>query len=252
MRTIQINPQYESLRTFIEHIPAVMDTEGTYIYGGRRNLIKLFVAPDGTELNVKRFKKPNLLSGIVYSTAIRKPKGLRAFQYPQRLISLGIETPEAVAYIEDRNALGLIGHSWFVSVQCPYPHLLYELGDAPEGSYEQLAEALGQYAAQMHEKEVLHRDFSPGNVLWDYDNEGYHFSIVDINRLHFGPVSLSEGSKSFARLWGPKHFIELTVRSYARQRLFDEAECLRIVMAERIRFWTHYQKKRKMEFKLEL
>ena len=70
--------------------------------------------------------------------------------------------------------------------------------------------------------------------------------------MHFGPVSMQDGAKSFARLWGPKRFIQLLVEAYARQRGFDPEACVAITMKERVRFWTHYQKKREMEFKLEL
>ena len=163
-RQISITPRYEHLRAFITQIPAIMDEQGTYIYGGRRNLIKRFEAPDGTVVNVKRFKKPNFLNSFVYSTGIRKPKGIRAFTYPERLLAKGIETPEAIAYIEERNAIGLLQESWFVSLQCPYRHLLYELGDATPEVYEPIAKALAGYAAFMHGHEVLHLDFSPGNI----------------------------------------------------------------------------------------
>ena len=252
MRTIDINPKYEHLRTFISQLPERMDDEGTYIYGGRRNLIKKFTAPDGTCLNVKRYKKPLLHSNLVYSTGLRIPKGRRAFTYPFILLERNIDTPEAVAYIEDRRC-GMLQHSWFISIQCPYSHMLYELGDAPENVYAPIATALAAFTAHMHEKQVLHLDFSPGNVLWERDSNGeYHFSIVDINRMHFGPVSMKEGCCSFIRLWGPKHFIELLVEEYARLRGFNTKEAIALTMAARKHFWMHYQKKREMEFKLEL
>jgi hypothetical protein len=111
----------------------------------------------------------------------------------------------------------------------------------------------------MHEHEVLHLDFSPGNVLWDIKEseeksggtDDYCFSIVDINRMRFGAVNMEDGCRSFARLWEPKHFMELLIREYARLRQFDPTAAERILMAERKRFWTHYQKKREMEFNLE-
>lgn len=252
-RRICINPKYEYLRSYISRLPSVMDDEGTYIYGGRRNLIKLFEAPDGTMLNVKRFCKPRLANNLIYSSGLRQPKGVRAFTYPARLLAKGIETPEAVAYIEDRNAIGLLQLSYFVSLQCPYSHLLYELGDASPETYEPIAKALANYVAEMHDKEVLHLDFSPGNILWEQTPDGtFHFSIVDINRMHFGPVGMERGCKSFSRLWGPKRFIQLLVEEYARLRGFDPARCVSISMAARAAFWRHYQKKREMEFKLEL
>ena len=104
----------------------------------------------------------------------------------------------------------------------------------------------------MHDKGVLHRDLSPGNVLWRRDEQGFHFSVVDINRMHFGPVSMEQGCRNFARLWGPKRFVLLVVDAYARLRGFDIEVCEHIAMQERARFWKHYQKKREMEFKLEL
>ena len=227
----------------------MMEVEGTYIYGGRRNLIVKMMATDGTVLNVKRFQQPRWLNRFIYSTGIRNPKGRRAFTYPAILLAKGIETPEAVAYIEDRNTIGLLQQSWFVSIQCPYEHLLYELGDAKPELYEPMAKTLARFAAHMHDKEVLHLDFSPGNILWE---EGGSFSIVDINRMRFGAVSMNDGAKSFARLWGPKRFIQLLVEEYAHQRGFNPEACVAITMKERARFWTRYQKKREMEFKLEL
>jgi len=251
-RHIDINLKYESLRAFIERIPTTMETEGEYIYGGRRNLIVKMRTGDGLMLNVKRFQQPRWLNRFVYSSGIRAPKGLRAFRYPARLIAKGIETPEAVAYIEDRNRFGMLRQSWFISIQCPYSHLLYEMGDATPEVYEPVAKALAHYAAYMHQQEVLHLDFSPGNILWEKDEEGaYHFSIVDINRLRFGAVDMERGCKSFCRLWGPKGFIRLLVETYARERHFDPATCVGITMKARADFWHHYQKKREIEFKLE-
>lgn len=252
-KKVFINPKYEYLRNYILQIPAIMEQEGTYIYGGRRNLIKLFEAEDGTQLNVKRFQKPRLLNNLIYSSGIRKPKGVRAFTYPAILLAKGIETPEAVAYIEYRNAAGLLQHSYFISRQCPYRHLLYELGDATPDVYDPLAKALARYTAYMHDHEVLHLDYSPGNILWDIDADGtYHFSSVDINRMRFGAVNMQEGCKSFCRLWGPKAFIQLLVEEYAHARHFDPATCTAITMKARAEFWQRYQKKREIEFKLEL
>lgn len=258
MTKLLLNPRYEHLRQFVGQIPQRMLTEGTYIYGGRRNLIVWLEAPDGTRLNVKRYKKPAFPSNIIYSVGIRQPKGLRAFNYPSLLLSKGIETPESVAYIEERR-LGILRHSWLITVQCPYSHLLYEMGNATEQVYTPLAHALAAYVAHMHQQQVLHLDFSPGNILWDVaqpiDNSQkpeYRFSIVDINRMRFGPVSITDGCASFARLWGPKHFIQLLVAEYARLRGFSVEQATDIVMAARRRFWTHYQKKRELEFTLEL
>lgn len=250
-RTIKINEKYKSLNDYISSLPDRFEQEGTYIYGGRRNLIKCFEAPDGTQLNVKRYHEPHGPNLLIYSWGLRTPKGARAYRYAGILAEKGIDTPEAVAYIEERSC-SLLGLSYLVSLQIPYPHRLYEMGDAPAEVYEPMAHALATFTAHMHEQQVLHLDFSPGNILWDKDSEGYHFMVVDINRMYFGPVSLRRGCSSFARLWGPKRFIQLLVRDYADQRHLDADEAERVALEARRKFWTHYQKKREMEFRLEL
>lgn len=252
MRKVRLNPRYRHLEDYILSLPEKMDTGdgGEMIHHGR-NTIMMFSAPDGILLNVKRYHKPSLLNAFIYSSGIRKAKGLRAYLYPEILLAKDIETPESVAYIEERR-WGIIRHSYYISIQCPYGHRLYEIGNAAPEVYEPLAEALAAMTVRMHENGVLHRDFSPGNILWDVKDGKYRFSIVDINRMYFGPVDMRMGCANFARLWGPKRFISLLVAEYARLRGFDVSECERITMERRSRFWKHYMKKRKIEFELEL
>lgn len=246
-----INPKYSELTDYIKSIPDIILSQGEMIHNGR-NMIKSITAPDGTRLNVKRYHRPSWVNALVYSLGIRKPKGVRAYDYSNTLLDNGIETPESVAYIEERT-LGLLGFSYYISIQCPYNHRLYELGDAQPSTYEPMATALAAFAASMHDKGFMHRDFSPGNILWEKDSQGdYLFSVVDINRMYFGVVPALKGCKSFARLWGPKRFIQLLVEEYARLRGADPAECEEAVMRERARFWKRYMRKRTMEFKLEL
>ena len=143
-RKITIKKEYNNIRSFIKLLPGVMDSEGTYIYGGRRNLIKKFTAPDGTVVNVKRYKIPQGINKLVYSLGIRRPKGERAYEYATRLLQLGIPTPEAIAYIEQRH-LGLLAESFLITRQCPYTHLLYEMGNASKEQYMPMACTAREY-----------------------------------------------------------------------------------------------------------
>jgi hypothetical protein len=252
MRTIKVKPRYESLRPWLEQLPDIFEQQGEHVYGGKRNWIKLFETPSGLRLNVKRYHAPRFLNLLVYSYGLRKPKGERAWQYPDILLAKGIQTPEVVALIEEHNRLNLLGYSYLITLQVDWNHTLYEFGDAKPGEYEEAAKALGRFAAYMHDQEVMHKDFTPGNILWKKDNEGYHFCVVDINRMYFGPVTPKAGLGNLVRFWGPKGFTELLVSEYARLRGIDPHEAIAIAMPARAKFWRRYQKKHHIPFRLEL
>lgn len=246
-----LNNKYHLMRPWLERLPERFEQLGEVIYD-KRNQLRVITAPDGTLVNVKRFCVPSQPNRLVYSLGIRQPKGKRAFTYPTRLLDRGISTPEPIAYIEQRDRFGLLGECYFVSVQSPLRHTLYEFGDAQEGTYEEMARELARFTAMMHDREVLHLDYSPGNILWDKDDEGYHFAVVDINRMRFGPVSIKDGCAALRRLWGPKRFIELIARRYADARGFDENRAVQLTMQARTAFWTRYQRRHPVDFPLEL
>ena len=245
-----LNKKYEHLREWLERLPEDFEHLGEVIYD-KRNQLRVITAPDGTLVNAKRYCIPHAVNRVVYSLGIRRPKGVRAFLYPARLLELGIDTPEPIAYIE-RRCCGLLGLSYFISVQSPLKHTFFEFGEAQEGTYEDIAEALGRFVAMMHDRGVLHLDLSPGNILWDKDEQGYHFAVVDINRMRFGTVGIQQGCATLCRMWGPKRFTELMVRSYARARGFDEEEALSITMKARTAYWTRFCRRHPVDFPLEL
>ena len=248
---MMINKKYEHLREWLERLPEEFEQLGEVIYD-KRNQLRVIEAPDGTLVNAKRYCVPHALNRVVYSLGIRQPKGKRAFLYPARLLERGIDTPEPIAYIE-RRTCGMLGLSYFVSVQSPLGHTLYELSNAAEGTYEDLAESVGRFVARMHDREVLHLDLSPGNILWDKDKKGYRFAVVDINRMRFGKVSTQQGCATLCRLWGPKRLTELVARSYASARGFDEDEAVSLTMQARTAYWKRYLRRgHTIDFPLEL
>ncbi|MFZ2250355.1 MAG: aminoglycoside phosphotransferase, partial [Segatella copri] len=90
------------------------------------------------------------------------------------------------------------------------------------------------------------------NILWKQDDEGFHFMLVDINRMDFGPVSEKKGLYNLRRFWGPKEFTRILVSEYALLRNIDTDKAVAYVMKERARFWTKYGKKHEIPFQLEL
>lgn len=248
---VKVNPKYEHLRQFIENIPHVFEREGKEIYR-QRNVIKVFNTHMGTILNVKRYHKPRFLNRFVYSWNIRRPKGRRAYENSATLTGCGIRTPEAVALLEERNWLGIMGYSYLITIQSDYPHTLYEVADMPRQEYLQLAAAVAKLAVRFHESRILHKDFTPGNILWKKDESGYHLSIVDINRMRFGDVGFRERLDNIKRFWGPKLFTEAIAREYARLMVWEEGPVVRYTMERRKMFWEKYLKRHEVPFTVEL
>lgn len=235
MRTIVIAPKHEKYQEFVEGLDEFFHNEGTTIYQ-ERNEIKTFVLDNGVTLNAKRFRVPNPINRFVYAT-FRKPKAVRAFQNALHLRDLGINTPEPVGYIIYSSPL-CIRHSYLVTFQSPLSRTMYEFGDSDLEGREGIVRAFARFTADLHRKGVYHRDFSPGNILFDEVAPGqYSFCLVDINRVSFLPVSLEAGCRNLCRLWGREEFFSILADEYAMAMNADKGTVKRLIFKYHKRFW---------------
>ena len=247
-RSIVINPEFQQLENFITHLPEIFLGQGEYLHDGR-NKIKIFDI-QGLRINVKRYRIPLIFNRFIYMY-LRQPKAVRAYNYALRLQDKGINTPTPIAYILEKQGC-LLGFSYFISIQVPYSRRFYEFGKAPVDTDNiRIFENFGQYTARLHEKEIYHQDYSPGNILFDIREGKTEFCLVDINRMEFGPVSLKKGCANFARLWGPPEMFRIIAREYARNRGFEETETCHEVLKAREKYWRKVARKRPPEFPLE-
>ena len=230
-----INPKYEALRGWLEHLPTTFEQQGEIIYEQRNQIRRMTV--DDLSLVVKRFHAPSLLNRIAYS-CLRQPKAVRAYRNALTLREKGIATPEPVAYI--LCGKGLLQESYLVTLESTLKHSFYDFRDGIIAGKEDLIHAFAQYAARLHNTGVLHQDFSPGNILYDRVNCKWQFELVDINRLRFGHVSPKQGCYNLCRLWGKTDFFETLIPVYARQRGIDEPQCRKWVLQARKAYWKHH------------
>ncbi|MDO4190925.1 MAG: lipopolysaccharide kinase InaA family protein [Bacteroidales bacterium] len=236
MDTLHVASTYSYLTDWLATLPQRFNYEGTTIYH-KRNCIKVFEV-NGVVLNVKQYCVPNFINRWVYAL-LRKPKAVRAYHNAERLALLGIVTPTPVAFLL-QHQMGGLRTSYLITIQMPLSRDFYEFGHGTLDGRETIVAAMATMAAEMHEKGVMHKDFSPGNILFDVDNEGIpHFAIVDINRMRFGTVNIEQGCRSFARLWGKEDFFRIVAHHYAKARHADENNCLRLILAARKRFWKN-------------
>ncbi|MBP3228344.1 MAG: tyrosine protein kinase [Bacteroidaceae bacterium] len=242
-----LNPHYANLRSALDNLDEAF-AEGTSLRE-KRNSIRV-CRLGGLELNVKRYHAPRPLQAAIY-TFLRKPKGLRAYEHAALIAAAGVETPEAVAYVERRSG-GLLAESFFISLQCPYTRRFYEFGGrAVDNEVRDVATAFARMTAHLHEARLLHLDYSPGNILFDRDADGqWHFSLVDTNRLRRGHVSIARGCANFARLWGDTVFFSVMADAYAEARGADADMCRRLMLDARRRFWTRYVRRHGEPFPL--
>ena len=243
-----IHPNYQFLQTFIERLPQIFLSEGTYIHDGR-NKIKIFEV-NGLRINVKRYRIPLFINRIVYLYC-RKTKAERAYEYALELQKKGINTPAPIAYIIEKQN-GLLGYSYFISLQVNYSRRFYEFGTNPlTEENKKILQAFGTYTANLHQQQVYHQDYSPGNILFDIQHKEPEFCIVDINRMQFGPISLQKGCANFARLWGNPEMFRIMATAYAQTRGWDpETVCSEVLKARR-EYWQKAIKKRPAKFPLE-
>jgi len=235
---LQINPTYQHLQSWIEQIPSCFFSSGEVIYNAR-NQIRVVQGPDGLLYNVKRYCCPKWFNRIIY-TWFRPSKAKRAYENALLLQQLGIATPTPIAYI--LCGQHLLAESFLITQQISYTHRLYEWGDGLTQGREEVMRAFGTFTAKMHNNKVLHLDYSPGNILYDQVNRKWQFAIVDINRMHLGPVSLIQGCNNMGRLWGEEAVYRLIAEGYAQERKADVNTCYQWMWSAHQSFWKKRKK----------
>jgi len=241
MKKTIINPKFNFLSDFIQALPFFFD-EGPNIIYKARNEIKIF-EPKGLQIVVKSFKIPHFINKFAYSF-IRLSKARRSYEYGLLLRTKGINTPEPVAYIENKK-YGLLNNSYYVSEYLDYSGTMHELNNGKLEGREEFLRRFAQFTAFIHEQEILHLDYSPGNILYKEAEDSYVFYLVDINRMSFGPVNMKRGCKNLQRLCGNNEMITFIAAEYAKARGFDVNECVRLTLSYHQIFWEKYSKRYK-------
>lgn len=201
---IILNPKYESLREYIVRLEDHFEQEGKIIHSGR-NIIRTLEV-NGLTLCVKRYAQPGVRRQI-QQAIYKSSKGKRAYLSPLLLRERGIESPESVAFVRYRHGLWRTT-TYFVCLQSKYRYSMATILDTPEESRAKIVERFATFAARLHEKGFLHRDFSSDNILYDKIGDRYHFSLIDTNSMKCGhPVSIESGCHSLARLTGDNDFL---------------------------------------------
>lgn len=226
-----LHPEFESLRSFAENLPDTFGASGDIVYQARNCLKKFSV--NNEEVVVKSFKKPHIINRIAY-TFFRKSKAERSYEYSLRLLEEGIGTPEPVGYIEVRS-FGLLSKSYFINRYASgYQHIREQMfgRDIPDGFFDGFVSLI----SKMHNKGILHKDLSPGNVLFKVQHNKIDFKVIDINRMAFKErLTFDERCENFCRLTQNNEILSAIADKYISENNMNTRETM-----EKI-FW--YNKK---------
>lgn len=214
----EYNPIFESLKPSFEAIQTLFAQDDHSIHKARNELKIIDI--QGTKTVVKSFKVPHLLNRIVYSY-FRRSKAYKSYHNALRLQKLDISTPQPIALIEFFSS-GLLADSYFISEYFEYDFTIRTPLLEPLEDREAIFTAFAAYTYELHQKGVWHLDYSPGNILIKRTEDGYQFSIVDINRMEFKTICPLDGCENFNKLWASNEELEIMGREYARLSGLDE------------------------------
>jgi hypothetical protein len=234
--------------TALRNLITNFTTLGEDFFRGDRNVIKTFRLDGGKVVNVKSFRRPNIINRIVYKY-FRQPKASRSFHYSRHLLDRGIKVPQPIAFFENFNAFS-ITESYFISEQI-YPDIHFQklLLSPGDPRYDDVVRHFAGFAYRMHERGIEFKDFSPGNVLVMVREDGYDFYLVDLNRMAFHQkMSIEKRLKNFERLPPEERLIRVISEEYARLagRLFDEI--YKGIAGATHTFRMKFEMRRKMKF----
>lgn len=223
-----LNENFEDFKDFLLDIKSHFQKVDTTIHKARNELKTLHYK--SLDVVVKSFKTPHLLNRVVY-TFFKNTKAQKSYDNAIKLLSLDINTPQPLGYIEFFKN-NLLDESYFIAQQFEYDFTIREpLINKEFNDKQEILKAFGIFTCELHDKGVDHKDYSPGNILIKKKNERYIFSIVDINRMEFKELSINERLKNFAKLWASNEDLSIIIRSYAKVASIEETMALDIALS---------------------
>lgn len=245
-----INKGYKKLENRLVECIKSFDNEGENFIIGRRNKIKLFDL-EGRTINVKSFKIPHLINKIAYKY-FRKSKARRSFEFANRLLELGIGTPQPIAYLENYDAIGL-KDSYYLSehLQCDLTYRELVETDYPDA--DNILRQFTQFTFSMHEKGIEFLDHSPGNTLIVKKDEGkYDFYLVDLNRMKFhDQLHFESRMKNLSKITPKEDMVAVMSNEYAKLSGLDEQEVFNTMWKLTQEFQYRFYRKKKIKKRLK-
>ncbi len=203
-----INEQFNHIQKNIIDINKEFALSNKTIHQAR-NQLKI-ITIENIEYVVKSFKIPHLINQFIYSF-FKDSKAKKSYNYS---VKIGDFTPTPVAYIEFYSMF-LLKRSYFISEEFNYDFTIREpLIDKNFKDRENIFKAFAKFTLELHNANIFHNDYSPGNILIKKSAHRYIFKIVDINRMGFFKLNESHRAKNFSKLWASDDILKIIALEY--------------------------------------
>ncbi len=214
-----LHQQFQDYKTLLQNIKSEF-SNSQHIIHNARNQLKI-INFKKSDLVIKAFRIPNIINQLVYGT-LRDSKAKKSYEHSLRLQDLEITCPQPVGYTEFHDGI-FLKESYFLSLHTDYDFTIREpLLDEKWPDHDNIFHQFGLFTADLHQKGVLHKDYSPGNILITKLQSGdYQFDLVDINRMRFGPLSHQEKMHNLSKLWASDQDLALIATAYAEVMGYD-------------------------------
>lgn len=251
MRKIVVDERYAWLREFVESLPESLDglPNSKILHKGRNEL--RYVEVDGRRLVVKSYTHLSPINRLVYGR-FRRSKAMRAYRYAQRLLDMGIDTPQPVA-AKDVYKRGVLRQSLFVSEYSDYRSAAVA-NEYPlmAGELQPFMDALAEFIYRLHNVGILHQDLNITNILYRHTPNGeYRFQLIDINRMVFRHrISKQERAQNLRRLSCSAAAYVYILEKYAELLASDESSFQLRGLIARLLFERRQQVKQNIKMML--
>lgn len=248
---IIIHSQYIPKKEAVIQLITNFFEKGEWIVKGSRNSLKSNFL-ENEKVSIKFFQKPKLLKSIIYSF-FRSTKARRSYEYANYLLENSIQTPFPIAYIENKNKLGLLQDSYYISHHVDYDFTIRELIHDPLFEERNLIlEKFTEFTFKMHQAKVNFLDHSPGNTLIVKNGKGsYDFYLIDLNRMKFENLSIEQRMDNFKKMWLSKQMIKVVAKKYAELSGEPEVKLHKILLEKTTKFKRNITKKKYLKRKLK-
>lgn len=214
--TAHIADAFGAISDDINNIQAEFEASDSVLHAKRNTIKQLQLGK--YSVVAKLFNPPGLLRAWIYAN-FRRSKARRSFEHAAQLRTLGVNTPEPVAYIESVRHCRL-GASYYLSLLCNHDFSMQEVMQNPDHEKFKIIEGFARFTYSMHEAGVLHLDHNAGNTLITKTDSTYRYSVIDINRMQFvlppRQLSLKQRLNNFVRLTDNNAIMRSFATTYAQ------------------------------------